>query len=228
MRARLLLSLLFALLALTAPAQEHSSDTPFNGLVTTAEGKGVRARVTVKNSGKYTIADKQGRFGLTNVAPTDTLVVKFKGDEVEIPLAGRRSLQIVWIGARSSYEESEALVDSGFGYIKRREYTSRSSGLSGDEIRRRGFSDLQSAVLALVPGAKMINGELTLGGTNSINYSSAPLIICDGSPINSLFGVSVQDVESVEVQRGPNMYGLRGGNGVIIIRTRGNVPPERR
>ena len=39
-------------------------------------------------------------------------------------------------------------------------------------------------------------------------------------PVSSLSSISISAVKSVGVQRGNNMYGVRGGNGVILIRTR--------
>ena len=144
--------------------------------------------------------------GLTDVAPTDTLVVTYKRVSQEIPVAGRRSLRIRWIAEGPEYEEDEGLVDSGFGYIKRREYTGNSSRLSGEEMVRRGYTDLQSAIL--------------IRGIGSVNSNNAALILCDGVEVRSLNSINIRDVVSVEVQKGSNMYGLRGGNGVILIRTR--------
>lgn len=216
------LVLLFLLLPFAASmrAQESASVVPFNGSITDASGKGLKVKVTVKGSDKYTIADKQGKFGLTNVAATDTLVLRYRRNELCIPVAGRRSLRIVWMEERFNAEEDPQLVDDGFDYIKRREYTSSSSGITGETMIRRGFTDLQTAILTLIPSVQLIHGELVIRGTGSINSPNAALIVCDGVPINNLSAINLHDVKSVEVQKGANMYGLRGGNGVIVIRTR--------
>lgn len=126
----------------------------------------------------------------------------------------------MWFDDNPSCDEDEQLVDFGFGYVKRREYTSSSTGLTGSEMIRKGFTDLQSAILALVPGVQLINGEIVIRGISSINSSSAALIVCDGSELRDLNTINIYDVKSVEVLKGSNMYGLRGGNGVIVIRTR--------
>ena len=217
---RLLLPLLLLVPFVLCAQQNDSSDVPFNGLVKDFSGKGVKVRVFVKNSDKRTVADREGRFGLTNLKPTDTLLLQYRREKVEIPLDGRRSLKVLWGGEQPSYDEDEELVGLGFGYVKRREYAGSSSGITGEMMLQKGFTDLQTALLALVPGLQLINDELVIRGQSSVNSSSAALIVCDGMPVSSLNSISIYEVKSVEVQRGNNMYGVRGGNGVILIRTR--------
>lgn len=217
---KVLLPLLFVLGPFVLSAQQGSSDVPFNGLVTNLSGKGVKVRVFVKNSDKRTVADRDGRFGLTNLKPNDTLLLQYRREKVEIPLDGRRSIKVLWGGAEPSYNEDAELVDLGFGYVKRREYAGSSSGITGEMMLQKGFTDLQTALLTLIPGLQLINGELVIRGQSSVNSSSAALIVCDGMPVSSLSSISIYEVKSVEVQRGSNMYGVRGGNGVILIRTR--------
>lgn len=217
MKKRLIAALLICIPTLLAA---QKPDIPFNGMITDLSGKGVKAKITVKHSSKYTNSDKGGKFGLTNIAPTDTLEIRVKSDQVMIPVAGRRSMKIVWAPENPSVGEDQELVDCGFSYTKRREYTSSSSGISGEVMRQRGYNDLQAAILAMVPSLQLINGEIVIRGPGSINSSNGALLIYDGAPINSLNNISINDVESVEVQKGSNMYGMRGANGVIIIRSR--------
>lgn len=222
MKKSLLTLLLLGSLGL-APAQEPetaSDSVPFNGRITNSAGKGIRARITVKADKRYTFANRDGQFGLTDVGPADTLIVTYKRISQEIPVAGRRSLRIQWleVGTAESRED-DSLIDSGFGYVKRREYTSSSSRLSGEEMVRRGYTDLQSAILGLMPGVRMLNGELIVRGIGSINSGNGALILCDGVEVHNLNSINIRDVVSVELLRGNNMYGVRGGNGVILIRT---------
>ena len=86
----LFLSLLFPLLG---SAQEK---VPFNGIVKDVFGKPVRnVRIHVDNPRLYATTDKQGRFGLTDVKPTDVLHVKVKKKEYEIPVEGKKSIVII-------------------------------------------------------------------------------------------------------------------------------------
>ena len=197
-----------------AAAQE-----PFNGLVTTPEGKGIKARIVVEGEDKWTIADGKGRFGLTDIRSNDVLLVIYRRDTRRVELDGHRSAEIVWsFGKEAQVSESTELMNYGFGYVKRRESVDFSSGISGDRLRATGCSNLQDAIMLCYPGLRYINGELCLMTKNSIDGNSSPLILCDGMETR-LELINVFDVKSVEIIKGSNMYGFRGVNGVILITT---------
>ena len=201
----------------TTDAQE-----PFNGRITNIEGKGIKARIVVKDSDKRTFSDGKGRFGLTDIEADDVLMIISRRDTMTIPVEGRKSIDIVWLKEGDSFsfraEESEELMNYGFGYVKRRESTDYSSGISGERLRATGAKSLMDAIQMCYPGLRYINGELCLMTQNSIGSSSAPLILCDGMETN-LDLISIYDVKSVEIIKGSNMYGFRGVNGVILITT---------
>ena len=201
----------------TADAQE-----PFNGRITNIEGKGIKARIVVKDSDKRTFSDGKGRFGLTDIEADDVLMIISRRDTMTIPVEGRKSIDIVWLREGESFsfraEESEELMNYGFGYVKRRESSDYSSGISGDRLRATGAKSLVDAIQMCYPGLRYINGELCLLTQNSISSSSSPLILCYGMETN-LDLISIYDVKSVEIIKGSNMYGFRGVNGVILITT---------
>ena len=201
----------------TADAQE-----PFNGRITNIEGKGIKARIVVKDSDKRTFSDGKGRFGLTDIEADDVLMIISRRDTMTIPVEGRKSIDIVWLKEGDSFsfraEESEELMNYGFGYVKRRESTDYSSGISGDRLRATGAKGLIEAIQMCYPGLRYINGELCLITQNSIGSSSSPLILCDGMETRPEL-ISLYDVKSVEIIKGSNMYGFRGVNGVILITT---------
>jgi TonB-dependent SusC/RagA subfamily outer membrane receptor len=65
-------------------------------------------------------------------------------------------------------------------------------------------------------------------GATSFNASTAPLYVVDGIPIEpgpngALTGINPNDIESIEVLKDAAdtaMYGMRGANGVIVIKTK--------
>jgi TonB-dependent SusC/RagA subfamily outer membrane receptor len=65
-------------------------------------------------------------------------------------------------------------------------------------------------------------------GATSFYGSSEPLYVLDGVPIQpgaggSLTGIDPYDIESIEVLKDPAdtaLYGMRGANGVIVIKTK--------
>lgn len=210
----------FIIAAMLLSATISVAEEPFNGLIVGLDGKGIKASIAVKGSDKRTRSDGKGRFGLTDIKADDTLYIIYKRDTTTIELEGRRSIHVVLAeqGDVVSFEESEELMNYGFGYVKRRESLDYSSGISGDRLRASGTNDLRKAIMMCYPGLKYINGELCLLTQNSINSSSAVLILCDGVECN-LDYINIHDVKSVEIIKGSNMYGFRGVNGVILITT---------
>ena len=216
MEIRRYLALMSMLLIVgTARAEE-----PFNGLITRLDGSGVKANIVVKGKDKRTRSDGKGRFGLTDIKGDETLYIIIKRDTTTVELSGHRSIHIILAdeGEVVGSDESEELMNYGFGYVKRRESLDYSSGISGDRLRATGTSDLRKALMMCYPGLKYINGELCLMTQNSINSSSGVLILCDGVECN-LDYINIQDVSSVEIIKGSNMYGFRGVNGVVLITT---------
>lgn len=222
MKRFVLLCAIAIALCATAFAQQRSDDVPFNGMVIDATGKGMaRVNVWVKGTERRTTTDKHGRFGLLNVDEMDVLVFSHKGFRVELPVRERKSLSVMIVDQRiASADECPALVDVGYGYVKRREYNSNYNVITGEELRQSVNPDLESILVSRVPGMVRSNGELTLRGKNSINLSSSPLILVDGAQVDDLSMVSVHDVETVTILRDGGIYGMRGANGVISVKTR--------
>ena len=159
---------------------------------------------------------------IDKIADDAVLVFRRKGVKVEIGVNGRRSLRVMLIGeAISKADESQELVDLGFGYVRRREFNSSYGVITGEELRKENpGQDLETALQGRVAGLTTAHGEITLRGHNSLAFSSAPLFIVDGTETSSLSNISVHDVETVTVHKDGSMYGQRGANGVIVVKLR--------
>ena len=70
--------------------------------------------------------------------------------------------------------------------------------------------------------------SIRVRGAASINGQNAPLYVIDGTPVEpgpdgDLPGLNPYDIESIKVLKdaaSTTMYGVRGGNGVIVIKTK--------
>lgn len=88
-----------------------------------------------------------------------------------------------------------------------------------------------SALCGKVPGLTVLapSGEpgkmpaINIRGSSQLTASQSPLIILDGAVMEGMLSdINEDDIESVEVLRGAAasvLYGSRGGNGVIVIKT---------
>lgn len=198
------------------------AEVPFNGMVLDREMKPKRGvKVYVQDPKRYASTDKQGRFGLTDVQPDDTLhLVVSKKEMVLVPVEGRRGIRIILAGDGTRAENDDEIANTGYGFVKRREFTGVSSGISGDRLRATGARDILSGLKGLVPGLVINNGGATIRGQHSLNLSNEPLYIVDGVTTESLDHVSIYDVDHVEVIKDAGQYGSRGANGAIVVTTK--------
>lgn len=222
MKRLFVLVLAIALPFAAFPQQEES--VPFNGSVTLVDGSGLRIRVSVKGTDKFTYTNgKTGRFGLTDINPDDTLVLKYKRYETMVPVAGRNSLKIRIFDNLDIDDAAAApeYAEEGFRFVKRREYVSSTGYLTGDYLRKSGYTSLSSAVKVCIPGVIVeSDGRVAIRGLGSVNSGVYALILFDNSEVKSLDEINIFDVESVEIIRDGTLYGFRGANGVIKIRSR--------
>lgn len=208
-----------------APTTENTQDVPFNGTVSDILGKPIKGARVYINPKRIARSDKKGRFGLTNVNDNDTIKVRYKKLIYQIPVKGRKSLRIT-LGDQIKGEEDDELVAWGYGFVKKRESTEVSNGISGEELRRTGETSLLRALQGRIPGLNIHptssvgpDASVSMRGINSLNADQTPLFVVDGIIVDSLDYISPYDVEHVEVLKDASIYGSRGANGAILVFT---------
>jgi TonB-dependent SusC/RagA subfamily outer membrane receptor len=105
--------------------------------------------------------------------------------------------------------------------------------VTADDLAQNPSQPLEKVLQAHVPGVTITttpSGWLSvrIRGATTINGSSEPLYVIDGMPIQagpdgSLVGINAADIASIEVLKDASslaFYGLRGANGVILIKTK--------
>ena len=108
-----------------------------------------------------------------------------------------------------------------------------SDEVSADDIARTPSQPIERILMTRFPGvwvARTPEGGLAIRirGASSIRSSTEPLYVIDGVPTapgpnGSLTGVHAQNIETIEVLKdaaSTAAYGMRGANGVIVIRTK--------
>ena len=194
-------------------------------------------RVWLKHNRGVAKTDKEGVFWLPRVLPTDTLVMGVSTKYDAQLLVGEHKDIIV------NLEEDGFTVSGGLEELtvtapssKRTEYTSvitlkKMQVVNHDMIMRNSIKTVLEAIRRIVPGAQYIEDPLTnqrilsiVRGPNSMrNQLGQPLFIIDDIPYESGVWVddflSMDDVAELKVDRDGSGYGVRGANGVVIIRT---------
>ena len=128
-------------------------------------------------------------------------------------------------GGKSADSQAEPQVAT-------RRDSSQASPLTPAEAYKRDPNEPIEAVLARrFPGVDVSRGPggalvIRIRGMASFNASTEPLIVIDGVPLASghrgTLPVNPYDIESIQVLKHASdtaLYGVRGANGVIIIKT---------
>jgi TonB-dependent SusC/RagA subfamily outer membrane receptor len=110
---------------------------------------------------------------------------------------------------------------------------SQGSSVTSDDIRRQPGEPIEKILAGRISGVHVEHTPdggiaVRIRGATSLNASTEPLYVVDGiaiqpGPGGSLTGISPYDIESIEVLKdaaSTTMYGSRGANGVILIRTK--------
>jgi TonB-dependent SusC/RagA subfamily outer membrane receptor len=104
--------------------------------------------------------------------------------------------------------------------------------VTSEDIERAPGQSLEEILRGRVAGVSVSRTDggisVRIRGVTSIYGSNEPLYVLDGVPITAgpggtLTGIDPYDIESIEVLKDPAdtaLYGMRGANGVIIIKTK--------
>ncbi|MDH3570324.1 MAG: TonB-dependent receptor plug domain-containing protein [Gemmatimonadota bacterium] len=107
------------------------------------------------------------------------------------------------------------------------------SAITSSEVQKRSYESIANLLQGRTAGVQVAvnpNGSISvrIRGAASFYGSSEPLYVVDGIPFNpgpggALTGINPYDIESIEVLKYPpetSLYGVRGANGVIVIKTK--------
>ncbi len=186
--------------------------------------------------------DEQGNFSIKVSSSGEILIVNaFDYDLREVPVRGKQSLDIDLFSEvfRDLYKDIENVAGTvgstmTANAVKERSDLGYPTPLSVDDAIQ---SKLNGEVRAMSrSGNSGLGTSMFIRGLNSVNMYAQPLFIVDGVIWNNysdmqsvhdgfynnpLDDIDLSDIESVSVIKdGTSIYGSKGGNGVIIIKTK--------
>lgn len=207
------------------------------------------ANVLVKGTTAGTMTDAEGNFTMGIDSPDATLVISFVGYTTqEFSLAGRTHIEAVL--SSDATQLQEVVVTALGLEREKRDLGYAVQEINGDEMSKARETNVGNALAGKIAGVTVVgnpsgiggSSRITIRGERSLNINkNQPLFIVDGVPItNEVFGssgrnnqevdygngagvVNPDDVESMTVLKGASataLYGSRGQNGVIIIKTK--------
>jgi TonB-dependent starch-binding outer membrane protein SusC len=198
------------------------------GKVTTAEGESLPGvNVVLKGTTTGTITDVDGNYSLP--ASSGTLVFSFIGyKDVEVEINGQT---VVNITMEEDITTLEQVVVIGYGEQKRKDIATAVVVVDEKSIENRPMVSAGEALQGKAAGVYVVSPSgkpgadlsIRIRGTGSLLGSNEPLYVVDGVITYDIRGLNPQDIASLTVLKdaaATAIYGVRGGNGVVIITTK--------
>ena len=217
--------ILTAAMALAASLALHAQTITVRGTVVDESSEPVfGANVTVRGSKTGVATDMDGKYEI-QVPQDAVLEFSFLGFATKAEKVGGRSLVNVVLSADNTWLESVVVV--GYGTQKRGSLTGAVSGVSGENMIKTKNENPQNMLTGRVPGVRVWQKSAepgTYSNSMDIRGLGEPLIVIDGVPRSTedFQRLNANDIENVSVLKDASaaIYGVRGGNGVVLVTTK--------
>lgn len=221
-----ILTLLLALVVQISFAQKKT----VTGTVTDDSGPLPGVSIVIKGTTTGTETDFNGKYSISSKAG-DILVFRYLGYKaVEKKVS---SANVINVSMKEDANVLEEIVVTGYSLTSKAKASTASTQLNASTITDRPNGNLVQTLAGQVPGLDIstssgqpgANSLVQLRGVNSINGNTEPLFILDGIPIDedNFRSLNQQEIESITVLKDAGataIYGSRGANGVIVIKTK--------
>ena len=228
-KVRLFMACLFAVVSTALYAQnitvkgtvsDLSNGEPITGAAVVVQG----------STTSYALTDVQGAFTIT--APRNGVLVVsnmgYKTQQVAIDGASVLDIQL-----EPDAEYLDEVVVTAQGLTRKQKAIGYSAQVINEEkLTMTHSSDMGNSLAGKVAGAQFWGaggatfneGAIVLRGATSYENAkgSEPIYVIDGT-IASVSAINMDDVESINVLKGPSataLYGSRGANGAVIVTTK--------
>lgn len=223
------------------------AQTIIKGKVTDVAGQGLPgATVTNKQDGNKSTTNDKGEFSISvKSAALAVLNVAYVGYKAQdVALGGKTNITIKLLEDASSLTTVEITGAMG---VKRtaKSITYAAQKVDVESLTEARDLNIVNGLAGKVAGIQVTNtgqpgssARVILRGEGSVSGNNQPLWVVDGVPISNEMGdergdnldrgngaadLNPDDIESIEVLKGPNgaaLYGSRAANGAILITTK--------
>lgn len=186
--------------------------------------------------GKGTSTDFDGKYAIS-VLPTDRLVFSYIGfAQQEVLVGGKAIINIVM---REDAEQLEDVVVVGHGTQKKASVTGAITSVKGAELRMPTSSlttalagQLAGVIISTTSGEPGALSDFYIRGIGTFGGRATPLIMLDDVEISpaDLNNIPAETIESFSILKDASataIYGSRGANGVMIVKTKNGNKNER-
>jgi len=190
------------------------------GTIYKSDGKPAKGiRIGIKDSKEKIKTSSEGTFTVQNVQNKDSLLIEIDKNRSAVIAIDDQALTM-------TIEKSHLNVNGTPVAYKVKSRKSNSNVITSEEIKKSGARSVSDLIKGQVPGVNVATGpqgtRIIIRGMGSFGSAPDPLYILNGSEttLQVLDSLNMEDIESVEVSKTGIGYGSKGGNGVIIVKTK--------
>lgn len=186
--------------------------------------KDTKTGIQTDMDGNFTIKAKQG----------DVLVVSFSGYETkEVKVTSATTYKVVL--SEEATVLGEVVIAGYDRKIAKPKSTASTVTVTSESLANRPNVTVLQSLAGNAAGLNVFSSsgspgsakfDLVIRGVGSVNASTEPLYVIDGVPTNSVVfrNINPEDIEAMSILKdaaATSVYGNRGANGVIVIKTKG-------
>ncbi|MEI7960267.1 MAG: TonB-dependent receptor [Chitinophagaceae bacterium] len=187
--------------------------------------------VSIKGNSKGTQTNKEGKFVISILA--NGSVVNFSYIGYKSVTKSVNSSDPIQVKLEKNNANLDEVVVIGYQSIKRKDLLASVASVNAKDLKDIPVNSAAEALNGRLAGVTATTAEgspdaairIRVRGGMSITSDNSPLYIVDGVQVeNGLSSIAPQDIQSIDVLKdaaATAIYGARGGNGVILITTKG-------
>lgn len=224
---------IFTLLLALSMQFSFAQEKTISGIVTSkSDGMPIPgANVILQSTGKGVQTDFDGKYSI-KAAIGQKLLISILGSKSSTIIVGTKNQMDVQL--EDDTANLEEVVVQGYDVTRIKSKSNvASTTVSSETISGRPNASFIQTLQAQVAGLNITSGtgqpggnsQVIIRGTGSITGKIEPLYVIDGIPLNNdnFRNINPSEIESVSVLKdagATSIYGNRGANGVIIVKTK--------
>ncbi len=235
-KIRVFLLLLIGLALNNNLIAQQTTHISVTGIIYSADDHKALAGATIinENSNNKVASDQSGKFQILSSDTSGILRISFIGyrsEQVKFTKNNTGPFTIFLSADASNLKE--VIVSTGYQTLPKERATGSFVQVDNELVDRRTSPDVLSRLDGVVSGLlfnrNTANGQagqtdISIRGISTLFANNQPLVVVDGFPYNGdLNNLNPNDVQSITVLKdaaASSIWGVRSGNGVIVITTK--------
>lgn len=194
----------------------------------------IGSTISIIGSNTKAISDVDGNFS----------IMASKGDKLQVSYLGYKDKVVainntnnIKVTLEDDVHNLQEVIAIGYGTTTVKSSTGSISQLKADGLNKEVSTNFSSSLSGQVTGVQVIqasgqpgtDSQIRVRGIGTLTAGADPLIVVDGFPLtegstlNSINTASIESIEILKDAASTAIYGSRGANGIIMIKTKGGT-----